>query len=62
MIAVPEWKYKDVPGSKAKMGLLEWSRKKPRGVLEEYWLNPQDSILAKWAGFSHELNIFKGRR
>jgi hypothetical protein len=24
------------PGGKAKMGLLEWSPKKPMGVLEEY--------------------------
>jgi len=36
LIAVPEWKYKDIPGGKAKMGLLEWSPKKPMGVLEEY--------------------------
>jgi len=36
LIAVPEWKYKDIPGSKAKMGLLEWSPKKPMGVLEKY--------------------------
>jgi hypothetical protein len=52
LIAVPEWKYKDIPGSKAQKGLLEWSPKKPMGVLEEYLLNPQNSILAKW-GASH---------
>jgi hypothetical protein len=36
LIAAREWKYKDIPGSKAKMGFLEWPPKKLMGVLEEY--------------------------
>ncbi len=49
LIAVPEGRYQDIPECKAKKNLLAWSPQKAKDALEEYWWNPLNSFLTRWA-------------
>jgi len=49
LIAVSEDRYQDIPECKAKKNLLAWSPQKAKDTLEEYWWNPLNSFLTRWA-------------
>ena len=49
LIAVSEGRYQDIPECKAKKNLLAWSPQKTKDTLEEYWWNPSNSFLTRWA-------------